>query len=77
MWGVLFSYYNEAYPNQLVALSWIGSLFGDLSPIVGPFYAWISARIDDRYVVSASCILSTFDADGMSLKEYSLLASSN
>lgn len=58
-WGVLFSYYNEAYPNQLVALSWIGSLLGGISPIVGPFYAWLSSKMDDRYIVSVACVLNT------------------
>ncbi|KAI8138982.1 major facilitator superfamily domain-containing protein [Fennellomyces sp. T-0311] len=40
-------------------LTWIGSLWYCLCNITGPFYIWMSSKIDDRYTVAAACILST------------------
>ncbi|KAI9266541.1 major facilitator superfamily domain-containing protein [Phascolomyces articulosus] len=59
-WGVFFDEYNaNVYPGQLTELSWIGSLWYCLCNITGPFYIYMASKIDDRYLLAGSCILSS------------------
>ncbi|KAI7856833.1 major facilitator superfamily domain-containing protein [Circinella umbellata] len=53
-------YDANVYPNQLTELTWIGSLWYCLTNITGPFYIYMASKIDDRYIVGVSCILSAF-----------------
>lgn len=59
-WGVLFNYYNtQVYPgDNMVALSWIGSLWFCLCGITNPFYQWMSSKFNDRYLILIACIFS-------------------
>ncbi|KAI9266539.1 major facilitator superfamily domain-containing protein [Phascolomyces articulosus] len=58
-WGVFFDEYDaNVYPGKLTELTWIGSLWYCLTNITGPFYIYMAYRVDDRYIVGASCILS-------------------
>ena len=53
-------YDANVYPNQLTELTWIGSLWYCLTNITGPFYIYMPSKVDDRYIVGVSCLLSAF-----------------
>ncbi|KAI9492078.1 major facilitator superfamily domain-containing protein [Zychaea mexicana] len=58
-WGVFFDELNaNVYPGQMTELSWIGSLWYCLCNITGPFYIYMASKVDDRYILATSCILS-------------------
>ncbi|KAI9492076.1 major facilitator superfamily domain-containing protein [Zychaea mexicana] len=59
-WGVFIDEYDaNVYPGQLTELTWIGSLWYCLTNISGPFYIYMASKVDDRYIVAVSCLLST------------------
>lgn len=56
--GTFLRYYNEdVFPNQMTALSWIGSLWLAMSVILGPFFNYLVARVGYRWLLGTATIL--------------------
>ncbi|KAI9254469.1 major facilitator superfamily domain-containing protein [Phascolomyces articulosus] len=43
----------------MTALTWIGSLWYWFANVTGPIYLWMTSKVDDRWIVAASCIICT------------------
>lgn len=58
MWGIFLNYYNQhVFPDQMTALSWIGSLWLALANIVGPFYSWFAVKVGYKWMLIAALVL--------------------
>ncbi|EPB82209.1 hypothetical protein HMPREF1544_11053 [Mucor circinelloides 1006PhL] len=58
VWGIFLNYYNRhVFPDQMTALSWIGSLWLALANIVGPFYSWFAVKVGYKWMLIAALVL--------------------
>lgn len=52
------NYYNRhVFPDQMTALSWIGSLWLALANIVGPFYSWFAVKVGYKWMLISAIVL--------------------
>ncbi|KAI7899873.1 major facilitator superfamily domain-containing protein [Cokeromyces recurvatus] len=58
VWGIFLNYYNKyIFPDQMTALSWIGSLWLALANIVGPFYSWFAVKVGYKWMLITAVVL--------------------